>query len=159
MATVTFYKLSSYNSGNLVPVEINLDNIDSYEKFMEELKEKIKAVGGEEWIVADFEDIPEQYVTEYDLSPDYFDYKEAVEKFGEEVTQAALALDIPLDEIEENYCGCFEGLTEDEALGNYAYYLAEECGELDQIPDRYKIYIDWEEIGRDMGLNGDAGCP
>ena len=45
--------------------------------------------------------------------------------------------------------------SDDAALGDYAYQLAEDTGDLDSVPEHYRNYIDFEAIGRDR-LSGDV---
>lgn len=143
MATITCYELATYNNGEIKAFEIDLDTISSYEEFQEAVTEKLETLGGEKYIITDWEDIPDKYVEEY------FDYKEAVEEHGEEVVDAAVELEIDLDNID--YCGEYEG-TDDQAIGEHLHQLAEECGELN---GPYSDYIDWEAVGRDARYSGE----
>lgn len=53
------------------------------------------------------------------------------------------------------YRGQFEYRGESETWGDMAADLEEETGGLDEVPERFRNYIDFEAIGRDLRLGGD----
>ena len=61
----------------------------------------------EEWIVCDYEDVPSEFVGEYDLSADFFAYSEFMSNthFDRDVIDAGLYLGLDLLQIEEAYRG------------------------------------------------------
>ncbi|MEY3759696.1 MAG: hypothetical protein RIR39_1187, partial [Pseudomonadota bacterium] len=64
----------------------------------------------EEWIICDYEDIPKQFVGEYDIDSDFWEYLEILEhsSLDVEVFKAALDCGIELENIEEAYSGHFD---------------------------------------------------
>ncbi|MFA0812014.1 antirestriction protein ArdA [Microbulbifer epialgicus] len=172
MANITFYELSTYNNGLLLPFTIDLDELSSEEEFndavqdcLQALKEKVIAgefphadieyQGGyytfEEYRVADSEDVPDKYVGEYSLDSEYWEYREAVEEHGAEVVDAALSIGYELGSLEDYYEGHVEEKNDDaETLGEWAY----QNDHLGEIPDHLEGYIDWDSVGRDLNCSG-----
>ena len=58
------------------------------------------------------------------------------------------------DKLEECYQGIFNGSSLEEAVGELMYGIADDCGDLDLIPEYIKPNIDWECVGRDAVFNG-----
>lgn len=71
---------------------------------------------------------------------------EAIESshLEEEVFLAGLKLDIPVDRIEDAYCGAHRSDTD------FAEQLWEDCGYLSEMPEYAQNYIDWESVARDL---------
>jgi antirestriction protein len=160
MASVTLYELSTYNSGHLVPKTFDLDDIPSYEDWLTAVNRWLKELTGdlgalcEEWIVADAEDVPDQYVGEYIMAATYWDYREAVESshLEKSVFQAAAELDIPLEMVEELYQGEYEN---DE---DFAYTMAEDIGLLQENVQWPYTCIDWQHAARELMYDyGESG--
>ena len=63
--------------------------------------------------------------------------------------------DAEWSELEESFCGVFGSLDEDEAIGDYLFDVATDCGDLDFTPDWLRNHIDWQSVGRDARFNGD----
>lgn len=151
MATITFYTLYDYNNGDLIEINVDLDEFDCFEEYQEHLhermeeitKEKDDDIKREELIVANAEEIPARFVDEYQLDSEYFDYKDELERShqSEDVFEAGIDMGIPLSEIGSKYFGYFE----DEKT--FGLYLVEN-GYI-EIPDHLSNYIDYEAIGID----------
>jgi len=152
MANITLYELSNYNSGRLIPHTFDLDNTETHEDWLTAVSGWLRHLTGElgglceEWIVADTEDVPAQFVGEYAIDPAYWQYREAVESsyLDEAVFMAAAELDIPPNMVEELYQGDYDN---DE---DFAYSLAEDLGLLqDKVQWPYTC-IDWEHAAREL---------
>ena len=63
--------------------------------------------------------------------------------------------DAEWSELEESFCGVFGSLDEDEAIGDYLFDLATDCGHLENVPDWIRYHIDWQSVGRDGRLSGE----
>ena len=194
MPTITYYELSNYNEGFLIPATFELsgltynEHLAEVKEWLDELteahKEQLEAeiehfeekllsdlltdaerslielkiaskkqrldyfYDYEEWIVCDYEDIPSEYVGEWSISPEFFEYLSLVESshLDEEAIKAGVSLGIPLDKIEEAYYGHYES---DEALAEE--YIDSGC--LGEIPDHLINYIDTERLGRDLAYD------
>lgn len=150
---ITYYSLSDYNAGRLIPFTIELDDMTA-EEHAEAIQEHLEAITErmaddevrEEWIVADYAGIPSRYVGEYSLDDDFFEYLEFTRQthLGDDVIKAGMSLDIPLEHIEEAYKGHWEN---DEA------FAMEEAEQMGMIPETHTwptSYIDWERAARDL---------
>ena len=162
MASITLYELSQYNNGILRPFTIDLDPLSSREEYLEAIDEALTAMMDadeektgirplyEEWIVADYDDIPQDYVWEYDLKDDYWELKEAMDAnphIPEAAFFAGVSLDIPPASIPKAYQGTYDS---DE---DFAADLAESCGYLDAIPENLRYYFDYEKFARDRMID------
>ena len=65
------------------------------------------------------------------------------------------AEDVEWSELEDSFCGIYGGLDEDDAIGDYLFDVATDCGDLDSVPDWIRNHIDWASVGRDARFNGD----
>lgn len=63
-----------------------------------------------------------------------------------DVIKAGKALDIPLGEIADRYCGAFD--SDEEFAMEYHGHI------VDQIPEHLQAYFDWESYTRDLMLDG-----
>ncbi|MCX4024727.1 antirestriction protein ArdA [Spartinivicinus marinus] len=164
MATITFYSLYDYNCGELLAKTFDLDNyeecaelISDIHAWLQELTKQINdGVLREEWIVADYEDIPEKYVGEHSLDSEYFTYVSVLNELSEwymndaeNILQAWIDYGYPLDAEQ----------VKDAYVGHYATprdfgeeYLAE-LEDLSNIPERLRYYIDWERMAEDELIN------
>jgi len=117
-------------SGDGYTHTFNLDNLPTYQDWLSAvsgwLRQLTHELGGlcEEWIVADVEDVPDQYVGEYAIDEAYWQYREAVESsyLDESVFQAAAKLDISPAMVEELYQG------EHDNDEDFANLMAEDVG-------------------------------
>ncbi|KKK92426.1 hypothetical protein LCGC14_2703040 [marine sediment metagenome] len=157
MAYITYYSLSDYNKGDLIPFTI--DNVEDqtkdehYDEIYENLEriteEKDDGETREEWIVADYEDIPKDLVGQWSIDDDYFEMTEAMRDshLDEEVFLAGVHLDIPYDRIAEAYSGSAENDEE------FAEEYAESTGMLYDVPDSLKRYFDYSAFARDLMMD------
>lgn len=154
MARIHYWELSSYNSGKLIGKWFDLDSADQsshadeLSEWMEELTEETGALC-EEWIVGDSEGIPDKYVDEYSIDPEFFDYMRALEDSGldADVFEAGLYLGIPVDKI----AGAYEGFFRSDA--DYAWDIVESLGVLYGADKILSVYFDYEAFGRDLMIN------
>ena len=86
------------------------------------------------------DEIPAAYCSTESLE----EYLEAVEKHGEDIVNAAAALDIPLGDIDEAYQGEYG---DDEA---FAQEMAEQLGEIDKNARWPHNCIDWEYAAKEL---------
>lgn len=154
---ITFYSLSDYNNGTLIPQTFDLEEISSKEELLSAIHDWLREVSEEakdgeireEWIVADYEDIPSEFVGEWDLSDDFWEWKDVVENsyLNYQVFEAAAALDIPASEVED----CYQGEWDSEVA--FAKNLVDELGYLEQMPEQLRYYFDYESFARDLFIN------
>ena len=155
MTTITLYELGAYNNSHLIPQTFNLDLIDSQQDWLETVGEWLHALTEqtgqlcEESIVCDYDGIPAGYVGEFDINPEYWVYKQAVEAsyLDAEVFEAAAELDIEPDMAEELYQG------EHDNDEDFAYQLADDFGLVPESSDWPSSYIDWSAAARDLMMD------
>ena len=63
--------------------------------------------------------------------------------------------DVEWSELEESFCGVFGSLDEDEAIGDYLFDVATDCGDLENVPEWIRYHIDWASIGQSARFNGE----
>jgi len=157
--TITFYELSAYNDGRLVPKTFDLSDYADHEDFAEArqawLAELTQKTGRlcEEWIVADYEGVPREYVGEWDLSEAYWTWREAFTEshLPLDVFEAGAALGISPENIAEAYVGTF-ATPADFALELEAENRTFESK--DSTVQRLLGYVDWDWVGRDLTSGG-----
>lgn len=103
----------------------------------------------EEWIVCDYEDVPAEYVGEYDLSKDFFTYSQFLTNTSleREVIDAGLYLGFDLLNIEEAYEGKFDTDTD------FAICFASDTGATDIDASWPFTCVDWDWAARDLMLD------
>lgn len=143
---------AAYNSGSLRGGWLFLDDYDDSEAFYEACRQLHKAEADPELMFQDWEGIPDNFIDESELSPDYWSWREIVENshLDREVFDAAAEIDIPADEVEECYAGEYS------TRADLAAELLDDTGELDQIPENLRHYFDYDSYGRDLLLGGDV---
>ena len=144
--SIVWHELAAYNSGRLVSKRFELDDYSDYAEYMEALNHWLESVGGEEYILCDYEDVPRQYISEWGLDREFFEFQEKTNELGWEMCVAALTFDIPLDKIEEAYRGQYE------SMEDYAYELMNDCYDLDGMPSILTCHIDWAGVARDLSF-------
>ncbi|OOZ76873.1 hypothetical protein BOW50_09080 [Solemya velum gill symbiont] len=159
MATIILYELSNYNNSRLVPHTFDLDGIDNnaWLEAVGEWLHNLTEISGqlcEEWIVCDYDDIPDGFIGEYDISNDYWNYKQAMEAsyLNEEVFAAAAELGIAPDMVEELHQGKYD------TDADFAYQMADE---LDLLPEGHEwpcSYIDWDAAAYDLMMDYGESC-
>ena len=152
--------LGAYNSGRLVGEWLDTCGIDER---VPELIKAWRAQGlrdhgedwGDEWAVHDHE-FGDAWPSSWGEQPplDQVDeLAEVVEECGVDAFRAFMgywhdARQTPQD-LKEAFQACYCG---DQTPEEYAEQLTEESGELENVPDHIRFYIDWEGVARDMSL-------
>ena len=155
MINVTFYSLADYNNGALRSKTFDLEDFPEYgdlatarAEWLEELTEELDdGELREEFIVADYEGIPASLIGQWDINSDYGDWLEACDEHAADIVDAATALDIPYNKINETYAGTARSDVE------FAEELADSIGLLDDVPDNLKGYFDMSAFARDLMIS------
>ncbi len=151
MSSITYYELSNYNGGTLIPKTFNVDGI-TYDAHLTEITEWREALTQstgalcEEYIVCDVDDIPREFVGEWSLDEAFFELMEAIDNshLDAEVFHAGIACGLSTDQVEDAYEGSFssdEGMAEEHIKST---------GMLQDVPDYVRTYFDVESFARDM---------
>lgn len=106
----------------------------------------------EEWIVCDYEDVPSEFVGEYDLSSDFFDYAGllAESNLDKEVFSAGFACGLALDEIADRYVGSYS------SDADFAQQWAEDTGSINTSLGWPYTCINWEWAAHDLMMDHDS---
>tara|TARA_R100001440_G_scaffold12830_1_gene22622 strand:- start:211 stop:714 length:504 start_codon:yes stop_codon:yes gene_type:complete len=160
MANITYYSLSDYVGSTLISKTFQLDEVD-HDEHLQQISDWLKSITKlkndgeirEEWIVCDSEDIPTNYVGEYQLNPEFFEYRDVLNRsyLDKEIFEAGLNNGLTLEDIEENYLGYFRDPKE---LGEH---FVHELGAID-IPEHLANYFDYESYGYDQSINNLSEC-
>jgi antirestriction protein len=148
--------LSAYNAGILhgAWVDANQDPEDIHQEIQEMLAESPEP-SPEEWALHDFEHFGSFHLAEYDDIETVSALARLIDEFGEMVASTVwghVAGDA--DEARRLLEECYQGAWD--SLEAWAEDLLESTGELDQVPEHLRPYIDVEAYARDLELNGDV---
>lgn len=156
MMKIYLTNLGKYNEGELIGEWVELP------VSQEELQEVFKRIGineeYEEYFITDYEcDFYE--VGEYENLDTLNNIAEQIEELDEEESKVAKALmsecGYTLDEaIEKTNNGDYRIYYDCDSMTDIAYQVVEECGYLENVPDKVARYFDYEAFGRDLGIEG-----
>lgn len=152
---------SKYNNGSIEGKWLDLSDYSDKAEFIEACYELHKDESDPELMFQDYENIPEQFISESHISESFWTYSEAMNELSTEEAEAFeiwvnndskdITSDIQslIEDFRDAYCGHYSNGLED-----YADQLIEE-GVLGEIPKALAPYIDVEKFARDLELGGD----
>ena len=148
----TYYK---YNNGSIAGAWIDLENLTK-DEFYSKCKELHKDETDPEFMYQDFEcdEIFKGMISEYGIDPKFWELKETLE--NTEIDLDALTAykaifgEVDIRDFEDKFFGFFDDWDINKAFGEH---ILEELGELEQIPQHLRYYIDAEAYGRDLLIN------
>jgi len=137
---------AKYNNGSLFGKWLDLTEYSDCAEFYEACAELHKGESDPEFMFQDWENIPDQYISESGISQEYWDYLETIEGsyLDAEVFEAAADLDISVDMVEELYQGEYN------SDSDFAYDMAEQLGYLDKDVSWPYTCIDWDYAAREL---------
>ena len=148
----TYYK---YNCGSIAGDWIDVTGLDK-EEFYSKCKELHKEEEDPEYHFQDWEcnHLLDSYVDESGIDEEFWELKEQVKDFSDEQLEALTAYQsifgtIDIEDFEEKYFGHFAGFFGD-INSEFGQHMLEELGELEQVPQHLRYYIDAEAYGRDL---------
>jgi len=148
----TYYK---YNCGSIAGAWIDVTNLDETE-FLEKCRELHKDEDDPEFMFQDFEcdEIFKGMISESGIDSEFWELKEKLNNTEYDI-EALLSYksifgDIDFRDFEDKFFGHFEGWNINEVFGSH---MLEEMGELEQVPQHLRYYIDSEAYGRDLLIN------
>ena len=147
----TYHK---YNAGSLLGKWVDLDSYSNAGEFYQACTEVHWDEMDPELMFQDWEGIPEQFISESGIGPEYWEYLSAIEysHLDAEVFASAAELGINYDMVEELYQGQYDS---DE---DFAYQQADDMGLVPDGNDWPTSYIDWERAARDLMMDyGESG--
>lgn len=148
----TYHK---YNNGSIAGAWIDLENLDK-EEFYLKCQELHKDEEDPEFMFQDWEcdEIFKGMISECGIDPEFWELKETLE--NTEIDLEALTAyknlfgDIDIRDFEDKFFCHIEDYNVNQAFGEY---MLEEMGELEQVPQHLRYYIDSEAYGRDLLIN------
>ena len=141
---------AKYNSGSIEGAWLDCEDYNSKEEFLEACAELHKDESDPEFMYQDYEGFPERYYSESGIDADLWDVYLKVDADEREAFEAYLSIifDGDYDDFRDRYQGEFKSEVD------FAYYIVDECGMLDKVPENLKYYFDYEKYSRDLFLDG-----
>ena len=144
---------AKYNSGSIEGAWLDCEDYSSKEEFLEACAELHKDENDPEFMYQDYEGFPERYYSESGIDTDLWDVYLKVDSDEREAFEAYLSIfdgdfDGDYDDFRERYQGEFK------SEEDFAYYIVDECGMLDKVPENLRYYFDYEKYARDLFLDG-----
>lgn len=149
---VSTYK--KYNEGSLNGGWINISDYSDKEGFYEACRELHYDEEDAEFMFQDYENIPENLISESWISENFFTLRNAVEKLGDTEQEAFFVWcnyashDLSEEDaydLVRDFEAEYQGQYDDEE--QFAYQIVEECYDL---PEFAKTYFDYEKFARDL---------
>ena len=145
-----------YNNGSLFGKWVNITDFDNYDDFVNFCRQLHNDEPDPEFMVQDFEEFPRSLYHESGLpTEDEFQrIKEYAELDSDERQAYQMYLDnvnsqAELDEFRDHYDGYFRNVED------FAEYICDECGYLEQIPNFLRDCIDFGAVWRTLETGGD----
>ena len=140
---------AKYNAGSLFGEWLNPQDYGDAQEFYTAAAELHKDEDDPELMFQDWEHIPDEYISECSISQEFWDRMDTINSsyLDAEVFDAASALGIPTDRVEELYQG------EHSSDEKFAYELADEIGAIDHNASWPMSCIDWELAARELMMD------
>ena len=140
---------AKYNDGNLFGKWLDLDDYDDKSEFIQACLELHNDEEDPELMFQDWEGIPDSFVSECSIDPDFWDYMGSDRDEDAKAAYMYLFGEWSESDFDDRYRGQYDSFTD------LAEQLLEETGELEAIPENLRYYFDYEAYGRDLRLGGD----
>lgn len=157
METIKIYvgTFEKYNNGSIQGAWIDVTELDK-EEFYLKCKELHKDEEDPEFMFQDWEcpDLLNDFISEGGTDPEFWELKEQIKDLSDDQIEALTAYQnifgtIDVQDFEDKYFGHFEGFFGD-INREFGEHMLEEMGELEQVPQHLRYYIDAEAYGRDL---------
>jgi len=157
METIKIYvgTYHKYNNASIEGAWIDLTDLDKQE-FYQECRKLHQDETDPEFMFQEWQcdDIFDGMISEHGIDEDFWELKETLE--NTQIDLDALTAyknifgDIDIRDFEDKFFCHIDEYNTERAFGEY---MLEEMGELDQIPEHLRYYIDAEAYGRDLLIN------
>ena len=144
----TYHK---YNCGSIFGMWLDLTTFSDYDEFCAVCRFLHRDEDDPELMCQDYENYPEEWYSEDIMSEDIFDLIQEFAELNEDEREAYEALfdvkcdsHISVDDFREAYQG------EWDSEEDFARYIVDECGMLDNVPESLKDYFDFERYADDL---------
>lgn len=139
---------AKYNAGSIAGAWLNLEDYADHDDFTAACYRLHADEDDPELMFQDFEGFPREFYNESSIDPDLWEWidlddhdKALLAVYRDHVDESGT-----LETARDAYCG--HGY---DTPGDYAYQLAEDCGDL---PKHWSSYIDWDVVARELGYDG-----
>lgn len=143
-----------YNNGSLFGAWLDLSDYSDKEDFYEACRELHKDEEDAEYMFQDWENVPENLISESWISENFFTLRDAVEKLGDTEQEAFFVWcnykshdlsEEDADDLVRDFQDEYQGQYDDEE--DFSYQIVEECYDL---PEFAKTYFDYKQFARDL---------
>jgi antirestriction protein len=143
---------AKYNSGSIAGKWLNLEDYSDKDKFLEACRDLHKDESDPEFMFQDYEGFPKSLYSESSVSEKLWDWLELDEDDREllAVYQDNIDSDGDIDTARDTFWGRFN--SEEDWAANFL----EDTGQLQEVPENLRNYIDFEAYARDARLGGDV---
>lgn len=124
---------AKYNNGSLKGAWLSLDNYTDRDEFLEACRELHKDEDDPELMFQDYEGFPESFYSESHIKPELWDH---VNPNGD------------IDEARDNFAG------KANSESDWAAEFLDDTGQLSEVPENLRNYIDFEAYARDARIGG-----
>jgi antirestriction protein len=145
-----------YNNGSIEGSWIDVTELDK-DEFYQKCKELHKDEQDPEFHFQDWEAIGllEDFISEGGIDSEFWDIKEQLQNLDDSEVEALNAyikagFDFDISEFRDRFFCHIDDYNVNRAFGDY---MLEEMGEMEQIPQHLRYYIDSELYGRDLLIN------
>ncbi len=146
--------LAAYNAGKLHGRWMPCDDVDTLQDSIKTMLEASPEPDAEEWAIHDYEGFGSASLSEYQSLETVTAMAEFIQAHGSLASELLAHFGGDLEEaqqaMEDQYAGCYA------SLEDFTASLTEETGELEQVPQHIRGYIDYAAMARDMELSGDV---
>jgi antirestriction protein len=142
---------AKYNNGKLLGKWFDIEDYDDKEEFLEACQNFHEDEDDPEFMFQDWEDIPGELISESCIDEEVFVLEKMYQQYGKDAVQAFIALFDRWNKgnFEDRYLGYHD------SVQDFAEEWLDDTGALNEIPEKFRPYIDFERYGRDMILGGD----
>lgn len=136
-----------YNDGSIKGAWIDLTLVNDYNELMGICKELHNDEYDPEFMLQDWQSIPDRFISESGINAEYFEYRDTIAGMSETMAEAFEAFvndGHDADKFDDAYMGEFE------SEQDFAEHILDEFGTLDEIPQHLRYYFDYERYARDL---------
>lgn len=146
--------LASYNAGHLHGVWLDVDDTEMMQEGIKDMLSESTVSPAQDWAIHDYEGFGSIELSEYASLDRVAEIADLIREHGEMASEVVSHFSGDVDDtrkaLEEGYIGEYD------SLEDFAERFTEETGQLSNIPESLRYYIDYKAMGRDMEINGDV---
>lgn len=150
MASIYVGTYAKYNAGSLFGKWLDPEDFSDKDEFLAACKELHADEEDPELMFQDWDEIPRAYISESHVSEELWDWlelsesdKELLRVYRENVNQQGT-----IEEARDEFQGVYR------SASDWAEEMLSDCGDLQEVPESLRGYIDFEAYARDAAHNG-----